>query len=304
MKEKKELNGISVKLFRVENDLAPFVMVSYVDKNDHEFEGLMLLDTGSMDNILFCEMANIIREKDKLHKSKTKILTTNGNVIEAENVKLHFNMGGKGFYESFCLTDSSFAGTVGKMPPIIGILGIKFMMNHKLALDFTSFSLHTSESSPASLTISDCSYFFPMQPGLTNCGLPVISMHIENREIIALPDTGASNNVISEKVFNWERNKWENINEKTMIDGIAGSVESKIIDLKFELLTLTENSIEEKKYNDYFLVIPHYLNEPSGHEFIDCNKALTPIGALISSPFMAKEGWVIDFGAAIIYKCK
>jgi hypothetical protein len=45
------------------------------------------------------------------------------------------------------------------------------------------------------------------------------------------------------------------------------------------------------------------MTPPEGQ--CDANgKQLPPIEALISSSFMAKQGWVLDFGAEIIYRRK
>ena len=57
MKTKKE---IDVELVRIEGDLAPFVMVDYLDRDAHEYSGLLLIDSGSTANILSHEMSNFI----------------------------------------------------------------------------------------------------------------------------------------------------------------------------------------------------------------------------------------------------
>ena len=55
------MNGqknMSVDFYRVENDLAPLVEVNYWDRENHEYKGLLLLDTGSNINALFGKMAD------------------------------------------------------------------------------------------------------------------------------------------------------------------------------------------------------------------------------------------------------
>ena len=57
-------------------------------------------------------------------------------------------------------------------------------------------------------------------------------------------------------------------------------------------------------HRSLFKVIPHYIyNLPQD----SCDKdgePLPPVEAVICSPFMAKEGWILDFGAEIIYRRK
>lgn len=45
-------NNIRVSMFRMEGDVAPFVQVNYVSKEGQELTGLLLLDSGSNENIL------------------------------------------------------------------------------------------------------------------------------------------------------------------------------------------------------------------------------------------------------------
>ena len=63
--EKKE-RDIRVEMFRVEGDIAPFVMVDYVDKYAQEHSGLMLLDSGCNSNVFYREMTDKIGDLCKM----------------------------------------------------------------------------------------------------------------------------------------------------------------------------------------------------------------------------------------------
>ncbi len=58
------------------------------------------------------------------------------------------------------------------------------------------------------------------------------------------------------------------------------------------------------EYKDTFKVHSQYFIETDEDDCDEDGVQVPPVAALIGSPFMAKEGWVLDFGANIIYKRK
>lgn len=293
-------NGIRVELFRMKGDVAPFVKVDYMDKYAEEHIGLMLLDSGSMGNILSNEMADGIGTMCKLEE-ETMIHSIANEVMETDNVRFSFVMGGRQFRDTFCLSTNALPIHVKGMK-VVGILGIRFLKQHKLVIDYSDHSLHTSCVNPGNLSISDCDYFFPMEIGLNNYGLPVVAVIQNKKEIVALVDTGATSNMIAEQTVNSHNFNCSRTNEKDVMMGIAGEVEVEEAIVKFNLATLTGTSIKQLSRHANFYLLPHYVFTPS-EEFCDAkDEQRPPIEVAIGSPFMARQGWVIDFGAKIIYR--
>jgi hypothetical protein len=84
------------------------------------------------------------------------------------------------------------------------------------------------------------------------------------------------------------------------MNGLKGVTEGQWADVNFLLLTLREKGAEGVLFYDSFMVINHPIAE--GYVF---NENLhQPIEGLIGSPFMAKQGWTLDFAQKVIYKRK
>ena len=295
---------IRVELFRVEGDIAPFVMVDYMDKDAQEHSGLMLLDSGCNHNAFYRGIADKIGDLCKMQDEKAQIRTSTNIIITAEKVHYSFALGGTLFHEQFCLIDEPSCKDNIDMPPIIGILGLEFMMKHHLVIDYSDFSFHTSYVSHSSLSLSDCDFFFPMGIGIKYYGLPVLAFVQGEWELVALVDTGAGCNAICSSVLSDKGIKSQIHKESGLIYGMGGSLEVKEAKIEFGLLTLKEDYTDEIKRKDEFKVFPHIVKKPIEGTYDDGDDQPDSIEALIGTPFMAKEGWTLDFGEMIIYKLK
>ena len=297
----KKENSIRVEMFRMRGDVAPFVKVDYMDKYAEEHTGLMLLDSGSMGNVLSNEMADGIGTLCKLEDEGVIVHSIANEVMKSNNVRFSFAMGGRQFHDTFCLSTNALPIQVKGMK-VVGILGIRFLKQHGLVIDYSDYSLHTSCVNPDNLSISDCDYFFPMEIGLNNYGLPVVAVIQNKKEIVALVDTGATSNMIAKQTVNSHNFNCSRTNEKDVMMGITGEVEVEEAIIKFNLATLTGTSIKQLSRHANFYLLPHYVFTPS-EEFCDAkDEQRPPIEVAIGSPFMARQGWVIDFGAKIIYR--
>lgn len=299
MKTEKEIN---VEMVRMEGDLAPFVTVDYMDKDAHEHSGLLLLDTGSTVNILSPEMANHIGSLSKLDEKAT-ISAFGPDVMDADLVKFSFALGGIQFHETFCLSNRKFPCSVVGMK-VLGLLGNPFMQLHNLVLDYSNYTLHTSKISPDNLSISDCSFFFPMEIGLKHYGLPVISVSQNEKELVTMVDTGASTNMISSQALAENHFKHERLDGNDFIKNITGNVEADKAKVWFSMLSLTTDDVCKLSRKDLFYILPYNVTTPEESDCDTDGNQLPPIEVVIGSPFMAKERWILDFGAKIMYKLK
>lgn len=300
---KKEKNDIRVEMLRVEGDYAPFVQVDYMDKYAQEHTGLLLLDSGSSCNLLSCEMADSIGMLCKLEDDGATITAVTLETMDVDNAKFSFVLGGRMFHETFYQSKQQLPISVKGMN-VIGIVGICFFQKHNLVIDYSDYTLHTSNVSPENLKISDCDFFFPMEIGLKYYGMPVLSVKQNGKEIVTLLDSGADGNMIAEKTLSDNNFEYQDLNERDFIYGVAGSVEVGGAVVGFNIVSVMEDDLCEISLKDYFSVLPDYL---FASEIDDCDSngdQLPPIEVALGSPFMAGNGWVLDFGAKIIYQLK
>ena len=301
----KNKNNFRVQMMRVIGDLAPFVRVEYVDQDANEHSALMVIDSCSCHNILIGTRAD--RQGLVLQKEEgTMTVGGAGNeMVTTSLAKFHFVLGGEQFHESFCIKegDIQIPSKIDGMP-IIGILGNLFMQKYRLAIDYSDYTLHMSNVTPANLPISECDFFFPMEIGLERYGLPILAVRQNGNDLVALADTGATGNMIAMQSITDNGFDCRYLGTSDTITGIGGETEVKDAMMKFCLLTLTESETDVVYHEDVFKVTPHYMITPEEGLCDKNGVQLPPVVGIIGSPFMAKEGWVLDFGVKYIYKKK
>lgn len=308
MKNMKKENDIKVEMVRVEGDVMPFIKVDYLDRDAQEHTGLMILDSCCQENILthsIIEVADLQyqqKDEDDIHK----VITLCEEDLEVKEVDFSFAMGGRLYHEEFLVSDqcNQLPQIKGKYPTI-GILGNIFFLKHNLAVDFSDFTLHTSHATPENLPISDCEFFFPMEIGLKSYGLPVLSIRKDGKDIVAMADSGATNNMIASQTIEEHGFDCQYLEKTEEVLGLTGEIETPKAMIGFSLLTLAEDDkVCEVSHKETFNIFPRYIMVPKKKNSDNNSEQLPPVEAMISSTFMAKEGWVLDFGIKFIYKRK
>ena len=297
-----KVNNIRVEMIRMEGDVAPFVQVDCMDKEAQEYSGLMLVDSGSTTNILSPEIAEQTGLMCKLDEEDT-ISSISKEVMRVSQVRFSFVLGTQQFSETFCISNQQLPISVKGMK-VLGILGNQFLQKHRLVLDYSDYTLHTSNVSPSNLSIEDCSFFFPMDIGLQFYGLPVLSVKQNGKELVTLVDTGSTTNMISRQTLTENEFKHRRLEGKDVIVNVIGEVEVDEARVWFNMMSLYKDDVCELIRHDKFSVLPCNIMTP---EIGDCDTngdQLPPIEVLLGSPFIARERWILDFGANIIYKRK
>lgn len=300
--EKKE-KDIRVKLFRVVDDAAPFVEVDYMDKYAQEHTGLMLLDSGSAGSLLSSEMADEIGMLCKEEDEKNTLFAISEGTMDTDVVRFSFALGGRQFSDTFSVCTQPLPGRVEGMK-VIGLLGVSFMQEHRLVIDYSDFTLHTSNVNPGNLRISDCDFFFPMEIGLKHYSVPVISIKQKGKDLVTLVDTGSFENMIAEHTLTENAFKCQRMDGKHFIYDIIDKIEAEEASIRFKIVSLGENRTFEQVKYDLFSVLPYNIFTPREEDCDENGEQLPPIELLIGNYFMAQEGWTLDFGAKIIYKLK
>jgi len=302
MKEKKDI--IKVDMIRVAGDAAPFILVAYVDKDANEHQGVMLIDSGSGQNILSCEMTNQLAPLCKREGETSSITTVSSDVVTMNKVNFSFVMGGKQFHEVFCISGNVLPVRKLGNFPVVGVLGNYFLLKHGLVIDFSDYTLHTSTITEDNFSISDCEFFFPMEKGMKYFGLPIVLLSNSEEAALAIADTGASHNQIASLTIDELGMDCNYLGEKDLVEGIGGSIEAEEAHVKFNLGSLTEDGGVEIPCQEPFKVSPNFFLTPKEGHCDENGEQLPPLEALIGSPFMAREKWVLDFDTLIIYKLR
>lgn len=300
----KKENDIRVKMIRVNGDVAPFVQVYFVDKDANEQTGVMVIDSGSDQSILSFEVVNQLGPHCKKANETSNITTISNDVITLSKAKFSFVMGGQQFREKFCISDRALPVTMLGNMPVIGLLGNIFMQKHRLVIDYRDYTFHTSTICEENFSISDCEFFFPMEKGLKYFGIPIVCLSHSEEGLLAIADTGASHNQIASQTIEKRKMECQFLEEKDIIKGLEGNIETEEAIVKFNLASVTEEGGIEIPRQEQFKVSSNYFITPEEGQCDESGEQLLPVEAIIGSPFMAKENWVLDFGANIIYKCK
>ena len=299
----KKNDNIRVEMVRVAGNVAPLVEIDYMDKEAKEHTGFLLLDSCSTHNILFNEMQERLGVLCIKGNESTCLDTTGNCKVTVKDVRFSFVMSGQQFHEDFCLSERETPYFVDDVP-VIGLLGNMFFQQQNLVIDYDDFSLHTSEVTHENLAIPDCDFFFPMEIGLKNYGIPIVSLFQNEKEIPMMADSGASGNMIAKQTIADCCMDHKLLDETDTISGIGGSVDTRLAIASFSLLTLKGNDMEEISRKAKFHVLPNYVYIPKDEECDENDEQLPPIEGTISCNFMAREKWILDFGAKIIYKRK
>ena len=295
--------NIRVEMFRVVGDMAPLVKVYFMDKNSEEHSGLFILDSVSNDNFLTIAIMGVVGDLCKKEGVTGRIYTISGEYVSVDYVGFSFAFGGNQFHEDFGINEGRLPKMAGDLQ-IMGILGQQFMEKHHLVIDYSNFTIHTSDVSPKNLSIEDCDFFTPMEVGLKCYEMPLLYISQNGKVILALADTGASHNMLTSQTVIDNGFDCQFTEDIDIITGLAGDVQTNDAIVKFNLLTLKGNSVMALSHQELFKVVPHYIYTPKDGLCDEDGEQLPPVEAIICSPFMAKEGWILDFGAKIIYKRK
>ena len=144
-----------------------------------------------------------------------------------------------------------------------------------------------------------------MEIGLNFYGLPVLSVKQNGKELVTLIDSGATGNMIAGKALSDNKFIYQCLDEKDVMINVAGTVPVDEAVVWFTMLSLVNNNdVCEISRCDNFNILPCNVFTPNEGVCDTNGDQLPPIEVLIGAPFIAKEGWTLDFGAKIMYKLK
>lgn len=295
-------NNINVNLFNVNDTNAPFVKIEYLDKDANEHCALMMIDSCSEVNMLFENMTENLCLKKIEIVGKHVINGLGNEPQEVKDVELNFTLQSMVCREVFCVSCVDYPQHCEY--PVIGLLGNDFLTQHKLALDYGDNTLHTSNANPSNLSSADCEYLYPMNLSNKYYRLPVISIKLHEKKIVVGVDSGATNNMLAIQSLAESQVPIFYLGDGDTMIGSNGAVETKTAIVPFCLVSALDEGDKEMKEVSIFNIIPKYIIPSQTIEKGDEGQRIPPVEALLGSSFIASQGWVLDFGAQVIYKRK
>lgn len=289
---------INTKFRVVDHHDAPLVKVAFEGKDGKVYVGYMLVDTGSMDCILNNSILPLLSPEAMHIDNNKEISSVQSKSLVCHAVDFTFKMGDGMFSEVFYTNDRIDLGEI--FSGIVGIVGIGFLLKHKLVLDYSTESLRTSDNKVAAP--SDCEFFFPIEFGLKHYSLPVVGIACNDTEYVMIVDSGANNTLLTQCMANELGGTVCDGGESTMTDFTNKTVATMKQNVDLSLISLggADNDIKLYSSKDTVLVIndrEHILDGYTDTDGIE----VPPVSGLLSSDFMHTHKWVLDFGVGAMY---
>ena len=298
MKEK----AFEAKLCGVRDVKFPLVKAAFKGKDGNLYVGMMLIDTGSVDCILNKSVLQLVDDSIVKEGKVKNIYSMNSAKNICQEVEFEFKMGNEVFSDTFYVNDSMDFNHM--FESFIGIIGFRFLIKHKLTLDYSTETLHTSND--INEQTFDYEFFFPMEFGIEQYNIPVVGLISNDKEFVMVADSGANNTILTEHVLKEAGISVETNDEKGSVTGFNGNeVTTEIGKVNLSLLSLGGTADKPKicNFKDSIQVV-------NQHKYLMDNlktskgEPLLPISGLLSSSFMQKHKWILDFKHGVIYSLK
>ena len=290
-----EKHTFRLPLIEVKINRFPFVEGAFMAKNGKMLEGFFLIDTGSETNLLNREVERFL-SGDAYTDEKLQINAVDNKGEECSILNIEIELDCVRSNERFCIPQNiDFKEQFGENR-IIGIIGSSYLREHKLVLDYESECLCAASDKEVSL--EDLSFACPMSVGLKTHGIPIVAFMKDGEEYFCVPDSGAEDGLFADGAFKGV-NSYEMLDAKGTVSGVSGTDETGFAKLSFSLISADEegNMNNLVEYEDITQVL-------SDHEYVANDGKRFPISALLSTKFMLRNKWILDYGNLAIYSRK
>ena len=290
--------NITTKLIRLEDVKFPLVEVAFKDAEGKICIGYLLVDTGSVNCILNKTVVPFIVDSQFKADEKLNVFTVQNQVIQCQGIDFTFFMGGEKFDDTFYVNEQvDFSEMFDKN--FIGIIGHQFLRKHKLVIDYAEQTLRSSDGSGC---IGNNGFVYPMSKGLDEYNLPIVRLCGETQDHLFVVDSGSNATVLSQKVLaDCKVEKVDEDNEGSITCFNNANFETSFQTVSFELRTLMGDVFSKKVFLDEEVEVLHhhdYLIENIKNE---AGEVLQPLSGLLSSDFMLRHKWILDFGVGLMY---
>ncbi len=287
-------DNIYLPLIHIEETPYPIVEGALMCKDNEMLSGYFIIDTGSVENILNYDMAKYI-SRDMVTEKKQMVCAINGAGENCIISNVTIDLDDNSSCEQFCISQKLDFEKYFGPNRILGLLGSCYLRKHHLAVDFAKKCLRTAAREP--IMLDEMSFLFPMQLGMQTYGIPVLKFIKDDTDYFCVADTGCALSMLSEKgkegVFCCEKS-----DGKGRVEGISGAAETIHTSASLSLLSVGDriDRIRLVETEDNFQIL-------QGYEYIVSynNEQIPSISALLSTHFMLKRKWILDFSNEVIY---
>ena len=298
------MDTFTAKLIDVQKIKFPIVKAAFLGKDGKYSVGAIMIDTGSASCILNKSVLPYLDSNAIIEGKTLNVHSVQGEKMECQGASLVFRIGNKTFSDIFYiniklnfdrLLDCQF----------IGIIGHQFLIRNNLVLDYETETLHTSERRIDD-NIENYAFIFPMSFGLNQYNIPVIGLVYGEKEFMMVADSGADETVITKYMMDQSGNCVKRLGESgTVTYFTADTLKTALYDVILSIVSIGGTVREPRLYtqNDTVQVISKCQHIIEGLKDAEGND-LIPISGLLSSGFMLRNKWVLDFGTGMMYQRK
>lgn len=290
-----------MEFYMVDESALPFVEIKFKGMDGKIHSALMLMDTGINFNILAAEMKVLIGKNDWLDERLDGAVNVANEVSELSQAMFNFGMDGQLFQEQFAFVDGQHIMPIDDMM-FVGVLGNRFMQKHRLAIDYTNMTVHTSHMTNEELNNGKYEFVIPIEYGLKHYNTPILHIKGKKHSAVAVVDTGCDDFTITQHAVDECGMDYHLTGNILNVAGPNGIVEGQECVLNFSLTDHKDNEIGKQSFKETAEIIPSIPNVLEDGEYYEDGNLLPPVDGMVGSPFMAKQKWVIDFGCMHIIR--
>ena len=298
------MEKFTAKLRDIQEMKFPIVKAAFKGKDEQIYIGVMMIDTGSVNCILNKSVLPNLNDDAAIEGKTMKIHSVQGRGVECQGYSLSFRIGNGVFSDTFYVNkemdfDQMFDG------PFIGIIGHEFLRRNNMVLDYETETLHASEGSIKG-NPEDYAFFFPMSYGLKQYNIPVVGLVYGDKEYLMVADSGANDTVITKHLMDDAGICVRHLdNNDTVTCFTTDTMETALCDVTLSIISVGGTPECPKLYTQNVKVqvisncqyIMEGLKDAKGND-------LMPLSGMLSSDFMLRNKWVLDFGTGVMFQRK
>lgn len=298
------MEKFTAKLRDIQETKFPIVKAAFKGKGDQIHIGVMMIDTGSVNCILDKSVLPYLADDAAIEGKTMKIHSVQSKGVECKGYSLSFRIGNGVFSDTFYVNkDMDFSQIFDG--PFIGIIGHEFLRQNNIVLDYETETLHASTGSIEG-NPEDYVFFFPMSFGLKQYNIPVVGLVYGDKEYLMVADSGTNDTVITKHLMDDAGICVRHLdNDGTVTCFTTDTMETALCDVTLSIISVGGTPECPKLYtqNDKVQVISNCQYIMEGLKDVKGND-LMPISGMLSSVFMLRNKWVLDFGTGVMFQRK
>lgn len=298
------MEKFTAQLRDIQETKFPIVKAAFKGKDEQIYIGVMIIDTGSVNCILNKSVLPYLNDDAVIDGKTKKIHSVQSKGVVCQGYSLSFRIGNGVFSDTFYVNKDMNFDQIFDCP-FIGIIGHELLRRNNIVLDYETETLHTSDGTVEG-NPEDYAFFFPMSYGLKQYNIPVVGLVYGDKEYLMVADSGANDTVITKHLMDDARICVKHLdNDGTVTCFTTDTWETASYDVTLSIISVGGTPECPKLYtrNDKAQVISNCQHIMEGLKDAEGND-LMPVSGMLSSNFMLKNKWVLDFGTGAMFQRK